>query len=141
MLSSGVLSPRARNGKEFGTPIKSLRDTWCTRVVRREFSFHGQRDNPSLCHFSSVFLSPRLIELLVPRAPEIPGRHVPPFFFFFPSSSSSSSRRERKRPFPRIRYLGRTKLDFVIPPPVRSDARVPVASLCLLRRLVQRPQG
>ena len=45
---------------------KSRADTCVhTRVSpRREFSFHGQKDNPSLCHFSSVFLSPRLIELL-----------------------------------------------------------------------------
>lgn len=38
---------------------------------RREFSFHGQKDNPSLCHFSSVFLSHRLIELLRTAATDL----------------------------------------------------------------------
>lgn len=43
-----------------------------TRVSpRREFSFHGQKDNPSLCHFSSVFLSHRLIELLRTAATDL----------------------------------------------------------------------
>lgn len=43
-----------------------------TRVSpRREFSFHGQKDNPSLYHFSSVFLSHRLIELLRTAATDL----------------------------------------------------------------------
>lgn len=90
----------------------------CVRVSppRREFSFHGQKDNPSLCHFSSVFLSHRLIELLRTAATDL--CHVS-----FSPVSVSPSQSATKLSFPGIRYVyihlfspfrPWTKLDFVI---------------------------
>lgn len=101
--------------------VEGLRDT-CTRDAPREFSFHGRWDNPSLCHFSSVFLSPRLIELLGTR-PRIPV--TVPSYFFPPDLPPGP--RERKHRFQRYSTPpARTKLDFVILPPVKCDG-VPVA--------------
>lgn len=85
----------------------------CTRAcARHEFSFHGWRDNPSLCHFSSVFLSHRLIEL--PSPGEIPVTYVlfsRCFFFFHPAGktggeteSSSSPRLYRASSSPGISW-------------------------------------
>lgn len=66
----------------------------CTRAsARHEFSFHGWRDNPSLCHFSSVFLSHRLIEL--PGPGEIPVTYVLfscRSFFFYPGGRTGRNR-------------------------------------------------
>lgn len=118
--------------------LKSRKDIYvrmCTRAsARHEFSFHGWRDNPSLCHFSSVFLSHRLIEL--PGPGEIPVTYVlfSRCFFFYPGergreeTESSSSprlfvalRRFRGYGYP----LATPKLDFLVQLPVRRN--VPVA--------------
>lgn len=75
-------------------PAKTARREYVcayTRMSRRrEFSFHGQKDNPSLCHFSSVFLSPWLIELLRPRP------RISVTFHFLPVSVSSVDVRTTK---------------------------------------------
>lgn len=91
----------------------------CTRSsARHEFSFHGWRDNPSLCHFSSVFLSHRLIEL--PSPGEIPVTYVlfsVPFFFIlvwgWEEIEASSSHLPCISSFPEIWYLDRTEISFL----------------------------
>lgn len=88
-------------------------------VARHEFSFHSRKDNPSLCHFSSVFLSRRLIELLGPG--EISVTFISSLPFLFSSRRQEGKRaekpsRHRRRRLRRLfqSYLGRARLDFVI---------------------------
>jgi len=122
------------NGKGVGTrPTEiSKRHTYvrmCTRSsARHEFSFHGWRDNPSLCHFSSVFLSHRLIEL--PSPGEIPVTYVlfsVPFFFLSWCEDGKKSRRHRRRiflAFHRFRRYGTStapKLVFFVQSPVQRS--------------------
>lgn len=95
----------------------------CTRAsARHEFSFHGWRDNPSLCHFSSVFLSHRLIELPSPRRDPRHVRPLFPLFLFFllffilprgREETESSSSPRRASSFPGVRYpLAAPKLEI-----------------------------
>lgn len=130
------------NGKGVGTrPTEiSKRHTYsirmCTRSsARHEFSFHGWRDNPSLCHFSSVFLSHRLIEL--PGPGEIPVAYVlfsVPFFILArgreETEASSSPHLPCVSSFPEMCSTPTApKLVFLQPPVQRS---VPVALILLL---------
>lgn len=83
--------------------LKSRKDTYIyirtyvhtSERARHEFSFHGWRDNPSLCHFSSVFLSHRLIEL--PSPSEITVTYVlfSRSFFFYPGEKKPSRHHRR----------------------------------------------
>lgn len=119
------------NGKGVGTRPTEISKghthvRTCTRAsARHEFSFHGWRDNPSLCHFSSVFLSYRLIEL--PGPGEIPVTYVgtssfPAVSFFFilaggreETESSSSPHLRCGTLFPGIWYSDHTEIRFPRP--------------------------